>query len=524
MSKLHAQMALLGTIDEVARRTTNPETIATIEKFLPGTTGVGQQGWYRELKHFLNTEELRPRDENGIAIPNSEPVTFPDLEQALIEVSTEPLAENDPASPGVVSRSIFASMVLGIVDRIEPGGLAEVLNMPDFDMDPLSTTLSAFNFERSEASSEEIPGLDERDRELPQAESLRNTLLRVRSRDEYLDLTRGFARSNEIDPFLRDAMKRPALCTGSLRRIDGQFCTVLTTDWPTDFTLSQVRGVIHPENWPHLCTFFASMDKQDPFDPDVSRGWTRLLEGVSGDPTQWKMVTALRFWMAEPDSGGIYLNYDLDCPRVGDRKLVEVDAGYIRVIPVDGNPDPKVKIRTSKQVRIRGVSSTATAALACGFGWGDAMSDMFEEGVTGPAPVAPGGRVPLTPSVDPGPPSPEDVEEVNAAALQQDGNRVGPDAAILAAVKEVELIRGWRGAIIEAMRTQLGKGIDTARDLGTDFAVRWSDGDGLSLDDVQQFGGRAGTDITAFATGVFKKAAAALQPKYDDVDAGGGND
>ena len=73
------------------------------------------------------------------------------------------------------------------------------------------------------------------------------------------------------------------------------------------------------------------------------------------------------------------------------------------------------------------------------------------------------------------------------------------------------------------MSDQLGKGIDTARDLGTDFAVRWSDGDGLSLDDVKGFGALAGNNITAFATGIFKEAAAALQPKYDDADSGGGN-
>ena len=100
MTKLHAQMALLGSIDEVVRNTTNPETVATIEKLLPGTTGVGQQGWFRELKHFLNRPELKPLDENGIAVEDSEPVTFPDLRQALVEVSTEPLAEGDPASPG----------------------------------------------------------------------------------------------------------------------------------------------------------------------------------------------------------------------------------------------------------------------------------------------------------------------------------------------------------------------------------------------------------------------------------------
>ena len=233
-------------------------------------------------------------------------------------------------------------------------------------------------------------------------EARRASYKSVRSRAEYLELTKAWARSDSIDPFLRDAMTRPPLCTGSLRRIDGQVLhradnglgyRLHARPVSRDHSSTKLAQVVH---------FFASMDQQDPFDPDISRGWTRLLEGVSGDPTQWQMTTALRYWMAELDSGGIYLNYDLDNPRVSDCKLVEVDAGYLRVIPINSGADPIVKIRTCKQVRIRGVSSTATAALACGFGWGDAMSDMFEDGVTNP----PAGRLPLIPSEDPGPPDP----------------------------------------------------------------------------------------------------------------------
>ena len=77
MTKLHAQMALLGSIDEVVRNSTNPETVATIEKLLPGTTGVGQQGWFRELQHFLNRPELKPRDKNGLCGRGQRASLFP---------------------------------------------------------------------------------------------------------------------------------------------------------------------------------------------------------------------------------------------------------------------------------------------------------------------------------------------------------------------------------------------------------------------------------------------------------------
>ena len=63
MSKLHAQMSLLGRIDEiVCQGELENSTVNMIESFLPGTTGVGQRGWFRELKYFLKREELAPVD------------------------------------------------------------------------------------------------------------------------------------------------------------------------------------------------------------------------------------------------------------------------------------------------------------------------------------------------------------------------------------------------------------------------------------------------------------------------------
>jgi hypothetical protein len=97
------------------------------------------------------------------------------------------------------------------------------------------------------------------------------------------------------------------------------------------------------------------------------------------------------------------------------------------------------------------------------------------------------------------------------------------DADIAAAAEEVELLEGWRGAIITAMQGQMSKGIDTATNIGTDFAIRWSDGDGFGLEDVTQFGKQCGEAATKYATDAFKEAAAALQPKPDATNATGGD-
>ena len=62
MSKLHAQMALFGTIDDIVRNSDDLEIAVTAEKFLPGMTGFGKRGWFGELKEFLAKPELAPQN------------------------------------------------------------------------------------------------------------------------------------------------------------------------------------------------------------------------------------------------------------------------------------------------------------------------------------------------------------------------------------------------------------------------------------------------------------------------------
>ena len=170
------------------------------------------------------------------------------------------------------------------------------------------------------------------------------------------------------------------LCAGGLRKINGQYCSVLTTDHnEPGLKVADIQRVIEPHNWPELCpSFFREIEDQN---PDSKRGWTRVLEVVSADPKLWELRTALRYWKGETTpGGGFYINYDLDRDRTGDGMMVEVDAGYLLITPLDpADPDAGVRIRTSKQVRIRGVSSTAAAVLACFVGWGDISTRMLTE-------------------------------------------------------------------------------------------------------------------------------------------------
>lgn len=519
MSKLHAQMALLGRIDQVVcHGTLKDETVKMIESFLPGTTGIGQRGWFGELELFLQRPELVPRDDDtGRTIRRSGPVEFPSYTQALSELRAAPTAEEKAASPSTQSRALYAATILSKAAILEEGTLP---NPPGWDPpqpvpDPLDELMPTLVRTTSEPLPP-IPNIEAPPVDDP-VEYLKAALREVRGPAEYAAVTEFVAKSG-VDPELADILDRPVVCTGALRKIDGKFCTVLTTCWDTPFTLGQVKKIIDPLNWPDLCDFFVSMDEQAVRTPDASLGWSRVLESVSGDPKQWQMRTALRYWkgVIQDENGyetGIYVNYDLDeAPRVNDCKLLEVDAGFIWATPqTPGDDDSLVQIRTCKQVSIRGVSLTATAALACGFGWGDAMSQMFS--------ATPGvSRKTWSKSV-------LQAKPTNAGQSAQTGPVDDEtDEKIEDAAEETELLFGWRGAIIKAMQTQMTNGIERAKNLGTDFAVRWSDGQGFSSEDVKEFGTRYGTEMTEYATGMFEAAAAALQPKRKKADATEGND
>ena len=76
------------------------------------------------------------------------------------------------------------------------------------------------------------------------------------------------------------------------------------------------------------------------------------------------------------------MNYDIDpagTPRRSGPGYVLVDNGYILVspLPEKGPTEKGVRIRTSKQEHVQGLSPCATAALACLMGWADAGRDML---------------------------------------------------------------------------------------------------------------------------------------------------
>ena len=136
-----------------------------------------------------------------------------------------------------------------------------------------------------------------------------------------------------IDQAVADA--KP-LCTGGLRKIDGQYCSVLTTDHnDARLTVADIKRVMEPHNWPKLCpSFFREIEDQNPsFDRAAGPASSK---SSAADPKLWELRTALRYWKGETTpGGGFYINYDLDRDRTGDGMMVEVDAGYLLITPLD---------------------------------------------------------------------------------------------------------------------------------------------------------------------------------------------
>jgi hypothetical protein len=518
MSKLHAQMALFGTIDDIVRKSDNLEIVTTAEKFLPGMTGFGKRGWFGELKEFLAKPELAPQSPNADSEPRPRTPQdiFPSLTAAIAEIderqpAPEPPPQTDPPSspppppppapepppaadtqtPTDVARTLLAATILSKMHDIllKTGRSIPGLDFPEV-LDPLGDLLPQ-NVRTLPSGSEEIPGLEPIPGDMML--TLRNYLVDSDGQNEFQTRLATLARFNVIDGDVADA--KP-LCTGGLRKIDGHYCSVLTTDYTRpNLTVDDIKRVIEPHNWPTLCpSFFREISDQS---PALNRGWNRVLEVVSADPTVWELRTALRYWKGETTpQGGYYINYDLDTDRAGDCMMVQVDAGYLMITPAD-LPDGTtgVRIQTRKQVRIRGMSSTASAVLACFMGWGDVSSRMLTDHAKPPFPGA----------VDFGNASRDPGAGAVAATTPLPADPDPTDEEIGDAADQTQLPRGWRGAIISGFQQELTEFIDVATVGASNLYSKWSDG--MTSTDVEEFGKQFGGDMTHYAAGLLNAAA-----------------
>jgi hypothetical protein len=530
LNLLQSQLSFFGAIDEAVLyakdgRGDDPDAVLHIvETLLPGTTGFGQAGWYRELLDFANRPGVRNPSLSG-------PVGFPTVEQSIqylqasdpserMRLATAALggptpeptpgltaqAQTAPPSPGppggppaepprtpaalpervansgytpyqdpVLARSAYAAMVLATIDHL--GGLPpDLAAIPDLAAQIMAPAVLFWagtpnNFDPDDPTSNLT------------VRKLLNEAKRVKSRKQW----QSFAAKKVNQQFADQSLP----CFGTLEDFGGQYCSTLYTNTTDDvLTVNNIEQILDPRNWSLYAKFFCAVTAQSP--DETTCGWARILETIGPECAEWRMKTALVFYYGSDGNGGIYLNYDLDPERTDDSGMVEVDNGYIWVTPLNGS-DPSqsgVRIRTSKQERVQGLSPTATAALGCLLGWGTAANDLLSGTASM---VLQNAAIVTDPFVI--------TVLTGTEKLSGVGQPVGGPAQLPPDF----------GHAMGDVRNLLNKHIDRSRNLAAETADRWLDG--MTRDDVKKITKDFGKLLEKFAVDAYKTAESNVKPQ-----------
>jgi hypothetical protein len=526
LNLLQSQLSFFGAIDEAVLFAKegggdNPDAVLSIVgTLLPGTTGFGQAGWYRELLDFANRPGVRNPGLRGT-------VTFPSVEQSLqylqaetaeermrlatAALGTEPTPEptpeprteppSEPPPKGateppseptrtpaalpervadsqytpyhdpVLARSAYAAMVLARIDDL--GGLPPRLAaIPDLPAQIMVAAVGAWG-----GTTLTGPTLEQTVRELL------DEAKRVESRQQW----HSFVAKKINQQFADQSLP----CFGTLELFGDQYCSTLYTNTTDDvLTVDNIEEILDPRNWKLYAKFFCDVTAQNP--PDTACGWARILETIGPECAEWRMKTALVFYYGSDNNGGIFLNYDLDPDRQNDSGMVEVDNGYIWVTPLTGS-DPSqngVRIRTSKQERVQGLSPTATAALGCLLGWGTAANDLLSGTATE---VRNNASIVTEPFVI--------TVLTGNEKLSGVGQPVGGPAQLPPDF----------GHAMGDVRNLLNNQIDRSRNLAAKAADRWLDG--MTRDDVKEITKDFGKLLEKFAVDAYKTAESNVKPQ-----------
>ncbi len=366
-AKLQSVLAVFGALDELVAREDSGAAAAVVERFLPGTTAPGQRGWYRQIRDLIDR-----------LVPDEQRTDFPDLGASLDglgKITGGRSDDSDTLTPAQLARLTYA---IGVLSRLPTRVTDQSLLISD---EQLAAILSLAGGTANQSTR------DDRGRRLL-------TLLRERfdDRAHWPSVMAEALRQGLVES---DIAAIGAPCTGSLKRIEDTVCARITTDSThPDITISAVKAVIDPLNWASISTFFCSTTALEP--RCDSNGWSRVLEETSTDCSKYRMVTAVKYWKAEVN-GGVVINYDVDDHRedTADCGLVLVDHGYLWVSPIQEG----VRVRTSKEVLIQGLSPTAAALFACVLGWADVARNLIYDAARNPPP----GCIPWTTSISSAP-------------------------------------------------------------------------------------------------------------------------
>jgi hypothetical protein len=428
---------------------------------LTGLTGsAGERGWHGELVRYFDAHST-----------GSEPVQPNGLGGILGEISDDGLL----LDPSWSYHAIVAGYLMQQLTRV---GAVEPLT-PEDEPDLLAYALAA--------SPAQTPGMVEQARvELDMGRELADVL---RSNDDIVDKAT-FLNALAGMAQLSSAVK-PKEMESRLRKVKQEYCSVVSTDitWDT-MSYTKLKNSIAPANWERYYEeFFCDMDVDPALDP---YGWTRIRESVSGDCARYRLRTALRFWTAS-NNNGLYLNYDMDAePNSDVDSLVLVDNGYIWITPITPtDPDAGVRVRTSKQLLISGMSATALTKLAETLGYASSARDMFLKAAA------------FTPKMGSPPLQPWSDSHVVGDAK--------PDTSTTWPVKIPQLPPSIRDEMCRDTTTFLKDRLDDINGIAQRFGDRWEDG--IDVPEIKQTATELGDEVTKAIDEGFELATSNFRPK-----------
>jgi hypothetical protein len=383
---LQALLALYGALDRAVTSGGGAGVEATVERYLPGSTGPNA-GWYDELLGFLAAG-------TDVASRTAEVPTEPPemLSQALAILQDQRdgiTAARPPLTAWHLSRMVYA---LGALSHLP----AEYL--PSEWETYFSGTLAIAGPHQAVQSSPFSGTTQGSDDLLALLQS------QFRGRNDFTQLMNYAGQQGWVTQVVADMPQ----CETKVMWVSGHLCVVLTTEFGNpQVSLDQLKNVIDPLNWARCLPFFCSMTPE----PDLLDGWSRVLEhwGITCPIPQ--MVTPLKYWKGEgttnPPSSqpSAWVDYALDdnpaSGEVGDGQMV-VDQGFIRMTSTAGNAAAAgVRVRTRKVAGFRNLAFFPAALFACVMGYGYEGLQMMFGGVASRA-SNPGGWTSWTPSTPTG--------------------------------------------------------------------------------------------------------------------------
>ncbi len=347
MAVLRSLLAIYGALDQAVKDSRGvPEIAATVDGFLPGSPS--HQGWYAEIENFLFGVVPNGPDDMGAR-------EVPDLSKAVDDIKANASRLTNPEKSRLVyGVGAVAHLEIYVQEHFEQ--FAEVLALAG----PKHRTGSKFESLRDIDSGQQLLNLLCSD---------------FNSLSDWESVTTSAVEAG----LLAESVQKVPLCHAAVVTIDDVPCVVVDTDcWSTDACLDDVKAAVDPRNWhDNYPAFFCAMAPQS----DRPDSWSRVLEtvGVCDIPWSRRLLTELKYYKSEQEKTAVRLDYDLHdpWPGTGDGQ-VEVDRGFVSIWELDGDPEhPRVRAKSRKVCRIRGLSPYAQARWVCILGYGDAFYEFL---------------------------------------------------------------------------------------------------------------------------------------------------